>query len=86
MAKLNMNIFDHHFAKRSLAKGLSIAEVDADGNCINACIDAKPFIFVFLFVIIIVAVILFVYAILVTIRVIEDLNVRSRVSHRGIVA
>lgn len=27
---------------------------------------------------------LFVYAIVVTIRVIEDLNVRSRVAHRGI--
>ena len=60
-----------HFAKRTLAG--AIAEVDENGNCINSCIDAKPFIFVFLFIIIMVAVLLFVYAIIVTIRVIEDL-------------
>lgn len=82
MAKLNMKSMYDHFAKRSLAG--AVADLDENGNCINACIDAKPFIFVFLFIIIIVAVILFVYAIIVTIRVIEDLNVRSRVAHRGI--
>ena len=59
----------------------AIAEVDEDGNCINPCVDAKPFIFIFLYLIIIAAVLLFIYAIIVTIRVVEELNIRSRVMH-----
>ena len=63
----------------------SIADLDENGDCINACIDAKPIIMFFMYCIALLAIGGLIYSVVITFRMVEDLNNRQRVSHRGMV-